>query len=96
MKKNCRPSMSGFDLIKEKTTSKTITKRYAETESPCLVPLFKLKYGVALPPLITHDPGFFIKTCIYFLNSLPNPNLFNAHIERMIHSIKSFFYIYCH
>ena len=48
MNKNGRPSISGFDLIKEKTIYKTIIKRYAETESPCLVPLFKLKYGVAL------------------------------------------------
>ena len=45
--------MSGFALIKEKTTSKAKIKRYAEIGSPCLVPLPNLKYGVVLPPLIT-------------------------------------------
>ena len=47
--------MSGFALIKEKTTSKAIIKRYAKIGSPCLIPLSKLKYGVVLPPLVTHD-----------------------------------------
>ena len=47
--------MSGFALIKEKTTSKAITKRCAEIGSPCLVSLSNLKYGVVLSPLITHD-----------------------------------------
>ena len=41
--------MLGFAVIKEKTTSKAIIKRYAEIESPCLVPLSNLKYGVVLP-----------------------------------------------
>ena len=38
--------MSGFSLIKEKTTSKAIIKRSAEIGSPCLVPLSNLKYSV--------------------------------------------------
>ena len=58
MNKNCRLSMSEFALIKEKATSKAIIKRYAEIESPCLVPLSELKYGVALQPLITRNSGF--------------------------------------
>ena len=66
MAKNCRSLMSGFALIKEKTTSKAKIKRYAEIGSPCLVPLSNLKYGVVLPPLITHDSEFFIKICIIF------------------------------
>ena len=49
------PTMSGFALIKEKTTSKAIVKRYAKIGSSCLAPLSKLKHGVVLPPLITHD-----------------------------------------
>ena len=47
--------MSGFALIKEKTTSKAIIKRYAEIGSPRLVPLSNLKCG------IVHDSRFFIK-----------------------------------
>ena len=74
--------MSGFALIKEKTTSKAIIKRYAEIGSPFLVPLSNLKYSVVLPPLITHDSGFLIKICIYFRKSLPNPNFFNTHIKK--------------
>ena len=58
--------MSGFALIKEKTTFKATIKRYVEIGSPCLVPLSNLKYGVVLPPLITHDSEFFIKICIIF------------------------------
>ena len=50
--------MSGFALNKEKTTSKAIIKRYAEIGPPFLVPLSNLKYGVVLPPLITHDSAF--------------------------------------
>ena len=42
--------MSGFALIKEKTTSKARIKTYAEIGSPFLVPLSNLKYGVVLPP----------------------------------------------
>ena len=38
--------MSPFALIKEKTTSKALTKRYAKTGFPCLVPISILKYGV--------------------------------------------------
>ena len=45
--------MSGFALIKEKTTSKARIKRYVEIGSRCLVPLSNLKYGVVLLPLIT-------------------------------------------
>ena len=82
MTKNCRPSMSEFALIKEKTTSKVIVKRYAGIESPCLVPLSELNYGVAFPPLTTPNSGFFIKICIHFLNLLPNPNFFNKHIKK--------------
>ena len=74
--------MLGFALIKEKTTSKAIIKRYAEIGSPCLVPLSNLKYGVVLPPLITHDSGFFNKICIHFRNLLPNPNFFNTRIKK--------------
>ena len=73
--------MSGFALFKEKTTSKAKIKSYTEIGSPCLVPLSKLKYSVVLPPLITHDSGFFIKISINFRKSLPNPNFFNAHIK---------------
>ena len=88
MTKNCRPSMSGFALIKEKTTSKAKIKRYVEIGSPCLVPYSNLKYGIVLPPLITQDLGLFIKICIYFRKSLPNPNFFKIHIkkERLIES----------
>ena len=74
--------MSGFALIKEKTTSKTRIKRYAEIRCPCLVPLSNLKYGVVLPPLIIHDSEFFIKICNHFLKSLPKPNFFNTHIKK--------------
>ena len=48
----------------------------------CLVPVSNLRYGVVLPPLITHDSGFFIKICIHFRNSLPNPNFFNTNIKK--------------
>ena len=51
--------MSGFALIKEKTTSKARIKRYVEIGSPCLVPLSNLKCGVVLPQLITHDSELF-------------------------------------
>ena len=34
--------MSGFALLKEKTTSKAITKKYAKVESPGLFPLSNL------------------------------------------------------
>ena len=51
--------MSGFTVIKEKTTSKGRIKRYAEVGSLCLVTLSNLKYGVVLLPLITHDSEFF-------------------------------------
>ena len=71
--------MSGFALIKEKTTSKAKIKTYAEIGSPCLVPLSNLKYGVVLPLLRTHNSGFFIKICIHFRKSLPNPIFFNTH-----------------
>ena len=74
--------MSGFALIKEKTTSKAKVNRYAEIGSPCLVRLSNLKYGVVLPPLIRHDSGFFIKICIHFPKSLPNPNFFNKHVKK--------------
>ena len=74
--------MSGFALIKEITTSKARIKRYAEIGSPFLVHLSNLKYGVVLPPLITHDSGFFIKICINFQKSLPIPNFFNMHIKK--------------
>ena len=74
--------MSGFALIKEKITSKAIVKKYSEFGSPYLVPLSNLKYGVVLPPLITHGSGFFIKIYIHFRNSLRNPNFFNAHIKK--------------
>ena len=74
--------MSGSALIKEKTTSKTIIKRYNKIGSLCLVPLSNLKYGVVLPPLITHNFGVFIKIYIHFLNSLPNPIFFNTHIKK--------------
>ena len=57
--------MSGFSLIKKKATSKAKIKRYAEIGSPCLVPLSNLKYGVV-----------FIKICIHFRKSLPNPFFF--------------------
>ena len=83
-------------LIKEKTTSKTIIKKYVKIESTCLVPLSNLKYGVVLPPLITHDSGFFIKIYIQFLNSLPRPNFLTRTSKRMTNRIKTFFYIYCH
>ena len=89
--------MSEFVLIKEKTTSKARMKRYAKIGSTCVVPLSNLKYGVVLPPLITHDFELFIKICIHFLKSLPKANFFKqAHQERMINGIKDFFYIYCH
>ena len=65
--------MTGFTLIKEKTASKAIMKRCVKIGSPYLVPVSNLKYGVVLPPLITHDSGFFIKICMHFRNSLPNP-----------------------
>ena len=58
--------MSGFALIKEKTNSKAKIKRYTEIGSPCPVPHSNLKYGVVLPPSITHDSEFFIKICIIF------------------------------
>ena len=74
--------MLGFILIKEKTTSKAMIKRYAEIRSPCLVPRSNVKYGVVLPPLITHDSGFVINSCIHFQNSLRNPNIFNMHIKK--------------
>ena len=74
--------MLGFALIKEKTTSKAIIKRYAEIGSPYLVPLSNLKYGVVLPPLITHDSGFFNKICIHFRNLLPNPIFFYMCIKK--------------
>ena len=51
--------MPGYASTKEKTPSKAKTKRYAELESPCLVPLYNLKYGVLLRPLTTHNAGFF-------------------------------------
>ena len=35
--------MPGYASTKEKTPSKAKTKRYAELESPCLVPLYNLK-----------------------------------------------------
>ena len=70
--------MSGFALIKEKTTFKALIKRYCDIGSPCLVPLCNLKYGVVLPPLITHYSRFFIKICIHFGNSLPNPIFFST------------------
>ena len=65
--------MSEFVLIKKKTTSKAIIKRYAEVSSPCLVSLSNLKYGVVVPPLITHHSDCFIQICIHFLKSLPKP-----------------------
>ena len=61
--------MLGVALTKVKTTSKAIINRYAEIGSPCLVPLSNLKFGVVLPLLITHDPGFFDKICIGFVSS---------------------------
>ena len=70
--------MSGFALIKEKTTSKARIKIYTELGSNCLVPLSNLKYGVVLAPLITLDSEFFIKICIHFLKLLPKPNFFNT------------------
>ena len=73
--------MSVFSLIKEKTTYKTIIKRYAEVGSPFLVLLSNLKYSVVLTRLMTHDSAFFIKFCIHFLNLLSNPNLFHMHIK---------------
>ena len=75
--------MSGFALIKKKkkTTTKVIIKRYTEIGSPCLAPLYSLKYSVVSSPLITHDSGFFINICINFRKSLPNPNFFNIHIK---------------
>ena len=82
MAKNYRPLMSGFALIKEKTTSKARIKRYADIGFPCLVPLSNVKHGVVLPPLITHDSKFFIKICIHFLKALPKPNFFNTHIKK--------------
>ena len=60
--------MSGFALIKEKITSKAIMKRYAEIGSPCLAPVSNLKYGVVLPPLITHDSGFSLRFVSIFEN----------------------------
>ena len=86
MTKNGSPSISGFALIKEKTTSIDIIKRYAEIESPCLVPLSNLEYGVVLSPLITHDSRLYIKICILFRNSLPNPSLFQIQIQIQIQS----------
>ena len=58
--------MSGFALTKGKTSYKAIIKRYGKIGSLCLVTLSNLKYGVVLPPLITHDSGFFIKISIHF------------------------------
>ena len=74
--------MSGFALIKEKTNSKVIIKRYDQIGSPCLVPLSNLKYGVVLPPFVTHDSGFFIKICIHFPKWLLNPIFINTHIKK--------------
>ena len=74
--------MSGFALIKEKTTSKARIKIYTELGSNCLVPLSNLKYGVVLAPLITLDSEFLIKICIHFLKLLPKPNFFNTHIKK--------------
>ena len=51
--------MSGFTIIKEKTTSKARINRYAEIGSPYQVTLSNLKYGVVLQPLITHDSEIF-------------------------------------
>ena len=73
--------MSVFALIKEKTASKAIIKRYAEIGAPYLVPLSNLNYGVVLPPLITHTSGFVIKICIHFRKPLPNLN-FLTHTSR--------------
>ena len=73
--------MSGFALTKEKIIFKAKIKRYVKIGSPCLVPYSNLKYGVVLPPLITHNFGFFIKICIHFQKLLPNPN-FLAHIKK--------------
>ena len=53
--------MFRFVLVEEKATSKAIIKRSADIGSLCVVPLSNLKYGAVLPPLITHDFGFFIK-----------------------------------
>ena len=64
--------MPRFGLMKEKTNSKAMIKRYAEIESPCLVPLSNLKYGVVLPTLVAYDSEFFLKICIRFLSSLLN------------------------
>ena len=58
--------MSGFALIKEKTTSKAIIKRYAEIDSLYLVPLSNLKYGVVLPPLTKRDSGFLLRFVFIF------------------------------
>ena len=97
MTKNCRPSMSEFALIKEKTTSKAIIKRYAQIESPCLVPLSESKYRVPLQLLITRDSGFFSKDIYPFSKFVTKSKFFqHAHQERMINKIKCFFYIYYH
>ena len=74
--------MSALAMIKEKTASKAILKRYAEIGSHCLGHLSNLKYSVVLPSLITHDSGFFLKICIHFQNSLANPKVFDMHTKK--------------
>ena len=73
--------MTGFTLIREKTASKALMKRCVKIGSPYLVPLSNLKYGVALPPLITYDSGFFIKICMHFRNRC-QIHFFNKHIKK--------------
>lgn len=59
-----------FDLITANTTSKTEMKKEANIGSPCLIPLFNLKYVVVFPSLIIQD-------FIHFIKFFPNPGFSN-------------------
>ena len=70
-----RPWMFLFACIKRNTISRTSTNKYADTGSPCLVPLSSLKYCVVKPPLITQDSWLFNNTLIHFKKFCPKTYL---------------------
>ena len=65
--------MVSFLTIKNKTSRHKI-KRYAETGSPWPAPFSRLKYEVAVPPLIIQDSWLSISILTYLIKSWPNPN----------------------
>ena len=80
MTKNCRHSISGFALTKEKNTSKAIIKRYAGIEFLYLAPFSRIR--CCFTNFDNNDSGFHIKICNHFLNSLSNPPFLNMHITK--------------